>query len=137
MIGVALFGGMLVFMLLGIPIVFSLGLAAVLATFLIGSGLPWIIIPSSMMNGMDSFPLMAVPFFILAGELMSRGGIAERLVDFANALVGHIRGGLGHATVVSNTMLALDTGCVWGGPLTAARIDGGRRELFQVPCNGP
>jgi tripartite ATP-independent transporter DctM subunit len=122
MIGVALFGGMLVFMLLGIPIVFSLGLAAVLATFLIGSGLPWIIIPSSMMNGMDSFPLMAVPFFILAGELMSRGGIAERLVDFANALVGHIRGGLGHATVVSNTMLALDTGSALAQIAAVGRI---------------
>ncbi len=122
MIGVALFGGMLVFMLLGIPIVFSLGLAAVLATFLIGPTIPWIIIPSSMMNGMDSFPLMAVPFFILAGELMSRGGIAERLVDFANALVGHIRGGLGHATVVSNTMLALDTGSALAQIAAVGRI---------------
>ena len=122
MIGVALFGGMLVFMLLGIPIVFSLGLAAVLATFLIGPTIPWIIIPSSMMNGMNSFPLMAVPFFILAGELMSRGGIAERLVDFANALVGHIRGGLGHATVVSNTMLALDTGSALAQIAAVGRI---------------
>lgn len=110
MIGLVLFGGMLVLMLLGIPIVFCLGLAAVLATFVIGDGAPLLIVPSSMFNGMDSFPLMAIPFFILAGELMNRGGIAERLVAFANSLVGHIRGGLGHATVVSNTLLSLDTG---------------------------
>ena len=106
MVGLVLFGGMLVLMLLGIPIVFAIGLASVLGTLVIGAAAPWIIIPSSMINGMDSFPLMAVPFFILAGELMNRGGIAERLVAFANSLVGHIRGGLGHATVVSNTMLA-------------------------------
>ena len=110
MVGLVLFGGMLLLMLLGIPIVFAIGLASVLGTLVVGAAAPWIIIPSSMINGMDSFPLMAVPFFILAGELMNRGGIAERLVDFANSLVGHIRGGLGHATVVSNTMLALDTG---------------------------
>lgn len=110
MVGLTLFGGMLVLMLLGIPIVFCIGLAAIAATFVIGSSSPLLIIPSSMFNGMDSFPLMAVPFFVLAGEMMNKGGIAERLVDFANSLVGHIRGGLGHATVVSNTLLSLDTG---------------------------
>ena len=70
MVGLVLFGGMLVLMLLGIPIVFTIGLASVLGTLVIGAAAPWIIIPSSMINGMDSFPLMAVPFFILAGELM-------------------------------------------------------------------
>lgn len=110
MVGLTLFGLMLVLMLLGVPIVFSIGLAAVAATFVIGSSSPLLIVPSSIFNGMDSFPLMAVPFFILAGEMMNRGGIAERLVDFATSVVGHIRGGVGHATVVSNTLLSLDTG---------------------------
>ena len=110
MVGFTLFGLMLLLMLMGVPIVFSIGLAAVAATFVIGSSSPLLIVPSSMFNGMDSFPLMAVPFFILAGEMMNRGGIAERLVDFANSVVGHIRGGVGHATVVSNTLLSLDTG---------------------------
>jgi C4-dicarboxylate transporter DctM subunit len=122
MVGLVLFGGMLLLMLLGIPIVFAIGLAAVLGTFVIGAAAPWIIIPSSMINGMDSFPLMAVPFFILAGELMNRGGIAERLVAFANSLVGHIRGGLGHATVVSNTMLAMDTGSALAQVAAIGRI---------------
>jgi tripartite ATP-independent transporter DctM subunit len=121
-VGLVLFGGMLVLMLLGIPIVFTIGLASVLGTLVIGAAAPWIIIPSSMINGMDSFPLMAVPFFILAGELMNRGGIAERLVAFANSLVGHIRGGLGHATVVSNTMLAMDTGSALAQVAAIGRI---------------
>jgi C4-dicarboxylate transporter DctM subunit len=55
-----------------------------------------------MFTGIDSFPLMAVPFFILAGDLMNRGGTTIRLIDFANSLVGHIRGGLAHANVVAN-----------------------------------
>lgn len=122
MVGLTLFGGMLLLMLLGIPIVFCIGLAAIAATFVIGDSAPLLIVPSSMYNGMDSFPLMAIPFFILAGELMNRGGIAERLVDFANSLVGHIRGGLGHATVVSNTMLALDTGSALAQVAAIGRI---------------
>lgn len=122
MVGLTLFGGMLVLMLLGIPIVFCIGLAAILATFVIGDATPLLIVPSSMFNGMDSFPLMAIPFFILAGELMNRGGIAERLVAFANSLVGHIRGGMGHATVVSNTMLAMDTGSALAQVAAIGRI---------------
>ncbi|OGA73295.1 MAG: C4-dicarboxylate ABC transporter permease [Betaproteobacteria bacterium RIFCSPLOWO2_12_FULL_65_14] len=122
MVGLTLFGGMLILMLLGIPIVFCIGLAAILATFVIGEAAPLLIVPSSMFNGMDSFPLMAIPFFILAGELMNRGGIAERLVAFANSLVGHIRGGLGHATVVSNTMLAMDTGSALAQVAAIGRI---------------
>lgn len=122
MVGLTLFGGMLVLMLLGVPIVFSIGLAAVLATFIIGDAAPLLVVPSSMFNGMDSFPLMAIPFFILAGELMNRGGIAERLVAFANSVVGHIRGGLGHATVVSNTMLAMDTGSALAQVAAIGRI---------------
>jgi C4-dicarboxylate transporter DctM subunit len=122
MLGIVLFGGMIALMILGVPIVFSIGLAAVLGTFVIGAAAPWIIIPSSMINGMDSFPLLAVPFFILAGELMNRGGIAERLVAFANAIVGHIRGGLGHATVLSNTMLAMDTGSALAQVAAIGRI---------------
>jgi tripartite ATP-independent transporter DctM subunit len=122
MVGVTLFGGMIVLMLLGIPIVFAIGIASVLGLLVMGATIPWVIVPSSMINGMDSFPLMAVPFFILAGELMNRGGIAERLVTFANALVGHIRGGLGHATVVSNTLLSLDTGSALAQVAAIGRI---------------
>ncbi|MEO0989728.1 MAG: TRAP transporter large permease [Pseudomonadota bacterium] len=57
-------------------------------------------------NGMDSFPLMAIPFFMLAGELMNRGGITERLVEFSQALMGHLRGGLAHVNVLSSILFA-------------------------------
>jgi C4-dicarboxylate transporter DctM subunit len=94
----------------GVPIVFCIGLAAVAGIIVIGPGAPWIMIPNSMFNGMDSFPLMAVPFFVLAGELMNRGGITLRLVRFAGVLVGHIRGGLAHANIVSSMLFAGITG---------------------------
>lgn len=122
MVGLTLFGGMLILMVLGIPIVFCIGIAAVVTTFVIGDSSPLLIVPSSMFNGMDSFPLMAIPFFVLAGEMMNKGGIAERLVEFANSLVGHIRGGLGHATVVSNTLLSLDTGSALAQVAAIGRI---------------
>lgn len=101
---------MLALLAAGVPIVFSIGLAAVAGILVIGPGAPWILIPNSMFNGMDSFPLMAVPFFILAGELMNRGGITLRLVRFAGVLVGHIRGGLAHANIVASMLFAGITG---------------------------
>ena len=133
MVGISLFFGMLVFMVMGIPIVFSIGLACVLASFFIPDSMPWIIFPSSMINGMDSFPLLAVPFFILAGELMNKGGIADRLVAFADLLVGHVRGGLGHATVVSNTMLAMDTGSALAQVAAVGRIMIPAMERYGYP----
>lgn len=101
---------MLALLAAGVPIVFSIGLAAVAGILVVGPGAPWILIPNSMFNGMDSFPLMAVPFFILAGELMNRGGITLRLVRFAGVLVGHIRGGLAHANIVASMLFAGITG---------------------------
>jgi C4-dicarboxylate transporter DctM subunit len=125
---------MLLFMIMGIPIVFSIGLSTVLASMVISDGsMPWLIFPSSMINGMDSFPLLAVPFFILAGELMNKGGIADRLVAFADSLVGHIRGGLGHATVLSNTLLAMDTGSALAQVAAVGRIMIPAMERYGYP----
>lgn len=86
-------------MIIGIPIAFSLGIAAL--SFLAFSGIPLDLIPTRMFTGLDSFPLMAVPFFILCGDLMNACGITKRIVDFAYAMVGRITGGLAHATVVA------------------------------------
>ena len=69
-------------------------------------GIPLQILPQKMANGVQSFPLLAVPFFVLAGELMNRGGITDRLVHFAQVLVGRFTGGLGHVVVVSNVVMA-------------------------------
>jgi tripartite ATP-independent transporter DctM subunit len=122
MLGGVMFGAMLGLMLLGVPILFAIGLASVLGIMVIGPSAPWIIVPSSMFNGMNSFPLMAIPFFLLAGELMNRGGISKRLVAFAVALVGHISGGLGHANVVSNAMLAAVSGSALANIAAVGRV---------------
>jgi tripartite ATP-independent transporter DctM subunit len=87
------------FLLLSIPVAFSLGAASVFG-ILIQHQIPLTAIPAKIYGGMDSFTLLAIPFFILAGELMDTGGIALRLIHLANALVGHLRGGLGMVVVV-------------------------------------
>jgi C4-dicarboxylate transporter DctM subunit len=108
-IGTLLVSLMLLFLAAGVPIVFAIGLAS-LAGVLALPNVPLILIPNRMFNGMDSFPLMAIPFFLLAGELMNVGGITVRVVRFANALVGHIRGGLAHANIVASMFFAGITG---------------------------
>ncbi|MGD0626963.1 MAG: TRAP transporter large permease subunit [Thermodesulfobacteriota bacterium] len=85
--------------LFGMPIAFSLGLTSLIFLILQGK-IPLLILHNRMVGGIDSFPLLAVPFFVLAGELMNTGGITQRLVDFAKVLVGHLRGGLGMVVVV-------------------------------------
>ena len=88
-----------IFLLFSIPVAFSLGAAAVFG-ILVQNQIPLTAIPAKIYGGMDSFTLLAIPFFILAGDLMDTGGIALRLINLANALVGHLRGGLGMVVVV-------------------------------------
>lgn len=88
-----------VFAVLGMPLSYALGLAG-LAGILVGE-FPVMQLSGKMVHSIDSFPLMAIPLFMLAGQLMLRGGIMERLIDFANAVVGRVKGGLGHVTVVA------------------------------------
>ncbi|MEW6263254.1 MAG: TRAP transporter large permease [Thermodesulfobacteriota bacterium] len=90
---------------LGIPVAFCLALTS-LAVLLALGDVPLHLIPQRMFTGMDSFPLMAVPFFILAGELMNSAGITQRIIRFATALVGGIRGGLAHVNVVASMFFA-------------------------------
>lgn len=87
------------FIVLNTPIAFSIGLSSLLFLIL-QRRIPLLIIPNRLVGGIDSFPLLAVPFFILAGEFMNTGGITQRLVNLAKVLVGHIRGGLGMVVVV-------------------------------------
>jgi tripartite ATP-independent transporter DctM subunit len=87
------------FSLTGVPIAFALGLAG-MAGILVG-GFPMVQLSGKIVHSIDNFPLMAIPLFILAGELMSRGGVMQRVIDIANAIVGRIRGGLGVATVMA------------------------------------
>lgn len=90
---------------LGMPIAFSLGVSSV-ATLQFGSDLPLRLVAQRLFAGADSFPLMAIPFFMLAGALMETGGISRRLVDFAHSLVGFVWGGLGMVAVVAAMFFA-------------------------------
>jgi C4-dicarboxylate transporter DctM subunit len=92
-------------LVLGVPVAFGMGLLA-LAYLLASGDFPLMTMAQKMVTGMDSFLLLGIPFFLLAGGLMNAGGITTRLVDFAGTLVGHIHGGLGHVTVVANVIMA-------------------------------
>lgn len=92
-------------MFLGVPVAFTMGVAGIAAIFIDGSLNP-LIATQRMFAGIDSFPLMAVPFFILASELMTACGLTKSLLGFANALVGHLRGGLGHVNVLVSMLFA-------------------------------
>jgi tripartite ATP-independent transporter DctM subunit len=93
-------------MLIGIPIVFVLLLAPGISLFLDGKTALYAQLLSRLYNGMFSFPLMAIPFFILAGELMNTGGITHRLVHFSHTLIGHVRGGLAQVNILSSILFA-------------------------------
>jgi tripartite ATP-independent transporter DctM subunit len=101
----ALVATMAVLIALHTPIAFAVGLACVVYV-LLRPDVPLIVVPHRVIGGMDSFLLLALPLFVLAGDLMNTGGITERLVGFARALVGHIRGGLGMTTVVSEYLFS-------------------------------
>lgn len=98
--------GLFGFILLNIPIAFALILTTVVLMLLLTGDVSTPIIAQSVIRGVDSFPLMAIPFFILAGEIMNEGGISRRIVEFARALVGHVTGGLGYVGVVASMLFA-------------------------------
>ncbi len=100
---------LLIFFFMGVPIAIAIGLASI-AGIQFGSNLPLLLVAQRMFVGLDSFPLMAIPLFILAGNLMSAGGISRRLVELAKALVGGIQGGLACSCVLTCMMFASVSG---------------------------
>jgi tripartite ATP-independent transporter DctM subunit len=114
-----LFGSFTLLLLIGMPVAFCLGISS-LATVLY-MGLPPIVIFQQINSGMNAFAMMAIPFFIFAGDLMIRGGIAERLINFAASMVGHLRGGLGQVNVVTCTLF----GGISGSAVADASAVGG------------
>jgi tripartite ATP-independent transporter DctM subunit len=96
----------LILLLIGLPVFFALLAAPGVLLWLNGQPNDITLLYRNVYNGMDSFPLMAIPFFMLAGELMNRGGITLRLVEFSQALMGHLRGGLAHVNVLSSILFA-------------------------------
>ncbi len=96
----------LFFLMVGLPVFFGLLFAPGILLWLNGQERDITLLYRNLYNGMDSFPLMAIPFFMLAGELMNRGGITLRLVEFSQALMGHFRGGLAHVNILSSMLFA-------------------------------
>jgi tripartite ATP-independent transporter DctM subunit len=102
---VLLFAIFAVLVAIEVPVGFAMALAA-LGVIVIDQPVPLTIIVQRMSSGLDSFPILAIPLFILAGHLLNRAGIADRIFQFAAALVGHIRGGLAHVNVVASMIFA-------------------------------
>jgi TRAP-type transport system large permease protein len=91
---------------LGVPLAFAILGASVATILLFRPGLPIELVAQHVVAGIDNFPLIAVALFLFSGELMNSGGITKRIVDFASTLVGHIRGGLGHVTVLASMIIS-------------------------------
>jgi tripartite ATP-independent transporter DctM subunit len=131
-----LLGGFTVLCLLGMPVAYALGLAAIMAAIYIDLPLEAIALKTS--DGMDDFPLLAIPFFILAGGIMAEGGMAERIINLAKVFVGFIRGGLALVNILASTMFGAisgssvaDTASI-GGVMIPQMIKEGYPRLFAV-----
>lgn len=119
MLATCLFLTLLALLLISVPIGICLGLATMIVMIFVDGTPPIVLLARSVVTGADSFPLIAVPLFILAGDLMQHGGMSRRLVGFANALIGHIRGGLAYVNVLACVFFAAISG---SSPATVAAI---------------
>ncbi|SLN77547.1 Sialic acid TRAP transporter permease protein SiaT [Marinovum algicola] len=119
MIATVLFLVLILTLFLSVPIGICLGLATMAVMILVDGTPPLVLLARSVVTGADSFPLIAVPLFILAGDLMQHGGMSRRLVGFANALIGHIRAGLSYVNVLACVFFAAISG---SSPATVAAI---------------
>ncbi|WP_445679427.1 TRAP transporter large permease [Radicibacter daui] len=128
-----LFGTFALALLIGAPVLIALGLAS--AAYLIGADIDLAVVPQFMYAGMDSFVLLCIPGFVLAGNLMNGGGITDQIVRFGNALVGHIRGGLGLANVTGSMIFAGISGTAVAetASIGAVMIPAMRKSGYDAP----
>ncbi|MDL1877555.1 TRAP transporter large permease subunit, partial [Cytophagia bacterium CHB2] len=116
----------MVLLLLGVPIAFCIGISTTLTMLLSIQTMPALTtVAQRMATGLDSFALLAIPFFILAGQLMNRGGVARRLIDLAKAMVGMLPGGLAYVNILACMLF----GAISGSAAAAAAAIGG----FMTP----
>lgn len=108
-----LFGTMFLLMMIGSPIAVALGVAT-MVTMTATTNISLTTMSTACLSGLDSFPLMAIPFFMLAGNLMKSGGISRRILDFADAVVGWVTGSVGMVTVVASMFFAALSGFISG-----------------------
>ena len=135
--------GLIFLMLLGIPVVYSLGITSLLCLFFErGMDFSFTILAQRMVGGINNFTLLAVPFFILAAQIMNRGGITNRIFNFANALVGHLPGGLGQVNIVASIIFAGMSGSASADAAGLGQIelkamnDAGYDKAFSVAVTG-
>lgn len=119
MLAATIFITLFVLLLFSVPIGICLGLATMIAMLFVDGTPPMVLLARSVVTGADSFPLIAVPLFILAGDLMQHGGMSRRLVAFANSLIGHIHSGLAYVNVLASVFFAAISG---SSPATVAAI---------------
>ncbi|MCK5623370.1 MAG: TRAP transporter large permease subunit, partial [Alphaproteobacteria bacterium] len=123
-------------LILGMPVGFVLGVAGLVGIFDMGGGRFLSMVPDRLFAGLDLFPFLAMPFFILAGEIMNKSGITIHLVKFADALVGWMRGGMAHSNMVASVMFAGITGAAtadaaaFGNTLVPAMVKQGYTKPF-------
>ena len=108
MAAVILFVSFIALIFVGVPIAFSMGISSLI--YLLMNDIPTIVISQKLFSGINSFVLLCIPGFVLAGNLMNTGGITKRIIKFSNAAIGHIRGGLGLANIVASMIFAGITG---------------------------
>ncbi len=108
MIGFVLFGSLALLLVIGVPIAMSLGVASMLCLFILD--VPLAVVPQRIFTALDAYSIMAIPFFVLAGNLMTSGGISRRLVAFINTIVGRVRGGMTYVMVLACAFFAALSG---------------------------
>lgn len=117
-----LIASMIVLITVGFPIAFAIGIPSLIYLLLTDPQF-LLLLPQRMVAGVNSFPLMAIPFFILVGEIMNSGGLTDRLFNFARKIVGFIPGGLGHANVVASCMFASMSGSAVADTAGLGRVE--------------
>ncbi len=133
-----LFTLFIILLLIGVPIAFAMGLSATVI-LAVSSTVPLLVLPQRFYSSLDSFPLMAIPLFILAGSLMNVSGITQAIVRLANALIGHVRGGLGQVNILTSVLFsgisgsaAADVAAVGSMMLPAMKEEGYKPEHSVV-----
>ncbi len=132
-----MFIALLIFMFLSVPIAFSLGLSSIVAIF-VGGNLPYELLIQRMFTSLDSFALLAIPFFVLAGKIMGTGGISRRLVNLSTTFIGHIAGGMAIVTVLASMLFGSISGssaatvAALGAILIPAMISRGYDKKFAA-----
>jgi len=136
-IGFAVFSMLFFFLFIGLPIAVSLGLSSVIAIYFFTAD-PLPDLARQIYSGLDSFPLMAIPFFVLAGNIFTTGGVAKRLIGLTNTFVGHIPGGLSIAGVIASALFAAISGSspatvvAIGGILIPAMVEHGYNKEYAI-----